>query len=129
MVVGFIGALIIVRPGLKEFELGSLLVLLIMLLWGVLDILIKVMNRTESITGQILYMMGIITLCYAPLAIINWKNPVNFTDFILLILLGIIFSVYMLSILLAFKYSEISTLMPVYFSEVVFVDIVAFFSF
>ena len=129
LIVGFLGAMIVVRPGIKAFEVGSLVVLCVMLLWGVLDVLIKVMNRTEPILAQMFYIMLLLMVFYAPFAVNGWKNPANLNDFLLLAALGTVYMLYILAVLLAFKYLEISALMPVYFSEIIFVDLAAFFLF
>src|SRR5262249_21810358 len=48
IVVGFVGTLVILRPGVQAFDLGSLLIICSSLLWGLAIIDIKVLGRTES---------------------------------------------------------------------------------
>jgi drug/metabolite transporter (DMT)-like permease len=129
LVIGFLGALIVVRPGLNSFEAGSVLALFVMLVWGVLDVLIKIMNRTEPIPAQMFYIMLLLTIFYMPFAVISWRNPASLNELFLLAALSTVYTLYILAIFLAFKYSEVSALMPVYFSELIFVDLAAFFLF
>ncbi|MEM8744670.1 MAG: DMT family transporter, partial [Pseudomonadota bacterium] len=48
IVCGFIGALVILRPGFAPIDLGSWLTLLSALLWGLTMVVIRILGRTES---------------------------------------------------------------------------------
>src|SRR5262249_56448650 len=67
---GFFGALVILRPGLRTFDVGSLLVLVSSLLWSMALIDIKVLGRTDSsmtITAYVTVLMIPMTLIPAML--------------------------------------------------------------
>ncbi len=59
---GFLGTLVILRPGFAEIDLGSLLVLCSALLWGCTLMVIKVLARTESSLTITSYMNILLTL-------------------------------------------------------------------
>ena len=77
VVVGFIGTLIILRPGFNEIGLGQLLVLNSTIFWAVALLLIKTIGRHDSSVTIITYM----SLLQLPLSLIpalfvwTWPSP------------------------------------------------------
>jgi len=77
VIVGFIGTLIILRPGFNEIGLGQLLVLNSTIFWAVALLLIKTIGRHDSSVTIITYM----SLLQLPLSLIpalfvwSWPSP------------------------------------------------------
>ena len=75
IVAGFVGMLVILRPGLIPLELGPLLVVVSSLLWATVMIIIKVMSRTESSLAIVAY-MNIFLAAYSVVpAVFVWQWP------------------------------------------------------
>lgn len=72
---GFIGALVILRPGLIEIDFGSLLVLFSSSLWGITLVLIKLLSKKDSSITITAYMSLLGTLISALPAWYVWKTP------------------------------------------------------
>jgi len=75
--LGFLGTLIILRPGTIPLDLGSLLVLFSAALWGVVMIVIKMLARTETsmtITGYMNLLLSILSFVPA-LFVWTWPEP------------------------------------------------------
>ncbi len=72
---GFVGTMVILRPGMIEVDIGSVLVVVSAALWGLTLIIIKILGRTETsmtITG---YMnLSLSALSLGP-AIYFWQMP------------------------------------------------------
>ena len=75
LVLGVIGTLIIIRPGLATMTSGPLLILASALFWGLALIAIKVLSRTESTSTTIIYMALFITPLSLFPALPFWQWP------------------------------------------------------
>jgi drug/metabolite transporter (DMT)-like permease len=79
VVVGFIGVLVIVRPGSADFTLGTLVALSAAVLSGLVSIQIKQLSRTEPADRIVLYT----TLLWVPLSLVPamlvWEWPRGIT--------------------------------------------------
>ena len=75
MILGFIGTLIILRPGIIEINIGVYMVLLSGLLWSTVIIITKFMSKTDSAMTILTYQYTFVSLFTLPLAIIYWSNP------------------------------------------------------
>lgn len=75
IIVGFLGMLIIIRPGLAVIDPGSIMVLVSASLWAVALIIIKMLSRTETSVAIVAW-MGIF-LCAFSLgpALWVWQDP------------------------------------------------------
>ena len=81
LVLGFIGTLIILRPGIIEINIGVYMVLLSGLLWSSVIIITKFMSKTDSAMTILTYQYTFVSLFTLPLAIMYWSNP-SFINFL-----------------------------------------------
>jgi drug/metabolite transporter (DMT)-like permease len=72
---GFVGMLVILRPGLIPLELGPVLVVASSLLWATVMIIIKVMSRTESSLAIVAYMNVFLAIYSVVPALFVWQWP------------------------------------------------------
>ncbi len=75
VLAGFIGALIIIRPGTSVMDPVALLVLFIALCYALFQISTRILNRTESLDTTLLYsaLVGVVVMSvWAPL---EWTAP------------------------------------------------------
>ena len=75
LIAGFIGALIIVRPGIQPLDAGSLLTLGSAAVWGLTLIMIKVLSRTDSAVTITAYMVLLMTPLSLVPALFYWTWP------------------------------------------------------
>ncbi len=73
--VGFCGALIILRPGFEAITLPAILVLFAALMIAVSVIMIKILLRTESINAVVTYMTLFLVPLSLPTALYVWQWP------------------------------------------------------
>jgi drug/metabolite transporter (DMT)-like permease len=118
IVCGFLGTLVILRPGLQAFDLGSLLIVASSLLWGLAIIDIKVLGRTEStmtITAYVTVLMIPLTLLPA---VYVWQTPpVHLWGWLAFI--GIIGTLGQIVVTDALKLADMTVLMPLDFLKLV----------
>jgi drug/metabolite transporter (DMT)-like permease len=118
IVCGFVGTLVILRPGFQALDLGALLVIGSSLLWGLAIIDIKVLGRTESsltITAYVTVLMIPMTL--AP-AVFVWETP-PFELWVWLIFIGVIGTLGQIVVTDALKLADMTVLIPLDFLKLV----------
>ena len=73
--IGFLGALVIVRPGFAAIQPAALLAIATAAVWASSTVLIKVMARTESAGAITTYMVLLTTPMTLLAALFVWQNP------------------------------------------------------
>ncbi len=128
IIAGFVGTLIVLRPGFAEIGTGSLLVLIAAVFWGACVIIIKSLSRTESSVTITTYM----SLVMAPLALVPaifvWSWP-SYMDMGWLLMLGLLGGCGQLCVAQALKYAETHVAMPFDFVRLVWVSITGYLFF
>lgn len=115
---GFIGALIILRPGLQGFDTGATLVIASSLLWSVAMIDIKLLARTEtSLTITAYVTVLLIPLTLIP-AVMVWQTPPVQT-WGWLVFIGVIGTLGQIAVTEALKLADTTMLMPFDFLKLV----------
>jgi drug/metabolite transporter (DMT)-like permease len=128
IVVGFVGTLVILRPGFTDIGLGAVLTLAAALLWGVCMLIIKSLGRTESAVTITIYM----SLVMAPLSLIAalfvWQWPTA-EQLIWLIAIGTLGGAGQMSMAQALRTAETHVVMPVDFVKLIWVSAIAYVAF
>ncbi|MGE3066556.1 MAG: DMT family transporter [Hyphomicrobiaceae bacterium] len=108
---GFLGALLILRPGFDRLDLGSLLVLCSSVFWSMAMVDIKVLGRTESSLTIAAYVtVLLIPLTLVP-AVFVWQTP-DAELWGWLVFIGIIGTLGQLAVTEALKLADVTVLMP-----------------
>ena len=128
LILGFIGTLIILRPGFIEINIGVYMVLASALLWSCVIIITKFMSKNDSAMTILTFQYTFVTLFTLPLAIIYWNNP-SFISLIYTLLAAIVGTVLHLCINNAYKLSDLSIIQPVWFTQLVFASFLGFIIF
>ena len=116
--LGFVGMLIILRPGLVAIDTGALLVTGSAALWAVAMIIIKIQSRTESSLTIVAYMgifLGVFSI--AP-ALWVWQ-PFGFKTLGLMVLIGLFGSIAQMAISQSLKETDPTALMPFDFLKLI----------
>lgn len=128
LIVGFIGAIIILKPGFKNFDPNSLFVIATATFWAFSSMLIKTLSKTEVPQVIVFYMVSIMSVLSIPLALIFWKTP-DLNQFLWLIALGFVANQFQITLSRAYAKSDLTLLMPFDFARLIFVSIIAYFAF
>ncbi len=127
-IVGFIGAMIIMRPGIEEVSLNQVIVLFAALMMAATAIAVKILSRTESPVAIVMYMTIFLTPLSAIPAVFVWQTP-DWNSLIWMAWIGGLANVAHLLITHAFRATEASVVMPFDFARLVFVAIIGFIFF
>lgn len=126
--VGAIGALIILRPGMREVGVGETMVLLSTGFWAFALICTKVLARTESSLTIAAYS----ALLQVPIALVAaafvWEMPTS-RQFLILILIGALAGFTQLCVAQAFRDADATLVLPVDFTKLIWASIVGFLVF
>jgi len=117
--LGFIGALLILRPGFSEMNLGVLLALISAVLMAGLTIVIKSLARTENPDTIVVWQMVIFTPCSLIPAFFVWETP-NFGQFILLASTGLFGTITQRCLTRAYSAADATAVLPFDFTRLVF---------
>ncbi len=126
--VGFAGALIILRPGFVEINLGMIVALIAAASFAVSDTLVRKLSRTDT-TALIVFYGYIMQVPFAiPLAAYHWVTP-TFDQLLWLIGLGLVSFAAQWSLSKAFVLAEASLVSPVLFLRLPFVSVIGYIFF
>ena len=128
LVIGFLGTVIIIRPGYVEFNIGTIMVLVSLLFWSFIIILSKHVSKDDSPITMVSYQYTLMTFFALPLAIYFWETPSLFS--ILYVFIGAISGTILhLCLGLAYKYADLSVTQPIWFSGLIFGSAFGYFLF
>lgn len=120
---GFIGMLIVLRPGLIAIDTGALLVTGAALLWAVAMILIKILSRTESSLTIVAY-MGIFLGVFSSIPALWVWQPFGLETLGWMVLIGLFGSIAQLSLSQSFKETDPTALMPFDFLKLIWTALI-----
>jgi drug/metabolite transporter (DMT)-like permease len=128
LMVGFAGALVIIRPGYIPLDLGPVLVIAASALWAGAMVVIKSLSRTETSLTLTVY-MGIFLVpptFIAALFFWTWPTP---EQFLWMLWIGIVGTIGHLSMAQAFREADATAVLPFDFTRLIWASIIAYFAF
>lgn len=128
IVVGFAGALVIIRPGIIELDYGMLAVLLSSGLWALALMVIKVLGRTESSLTITLYMGLIMTPLSLGPALFVWEWP-SWEQLAWLAAVGAVGAIAQWSMTEALRLGDTSEVMPLDFLKLIWAAVIGYLAF
>ena len=128
LAIGFLGAMIVIRPGLAPVDTGSMLILLSALGWAGVILIVKQLTRTDSsitITAWMVVLMSPVSLIPA---IFVWQWP-TLAEWGWLALAGISGTIGQLLVTQAFRVADTMAVMPFDFTKLIWASIIGFIVF
>jgi len=118
VIVGFIGSLIVIRPGFIDFNLASIAALGTGFFYGIYLIITRKLHSSDSPLLTLL-LTGVVGAVVASFLVpVVWINP-TFNQWSLLALMGIFACLGHLFLILSLKYADASKLAPLGYFEIV----------
>tara|TARA_Y100001968_G_scaffold331612_1_gene386845 strand:+ start:612 stop:1529 length:918 start_codon:yes stop_codon:yes gene_type:complete len=128
LVIGVLGALVIVRPGFQEINYGMILVFIFMIFVTCSKLIAKSLSRTDEPSTIVAYLSltmmvpSGVALCFV------WQTP-TLTQLIFMVAIGFMGSCGHMLLTTAYKIADISAVEPVVFARLVWAAIVGWFMF
>ena len=128
LIIGFIGMLIIIRPGIIEFNIGTLMILISLTFWSFIIILSKFVSKDDSPITMVTYQYTIMTILALPLAVFFWQAP-SLVSLFYVFIAAISGTILHLCLAQSYKYAELSVTQPIWFSGLIFGSVFGYFAF
>jgi drug/metabolite transporter (DMT)-like permease len=128
LILGFIGMLIVIRPGIIEVSFGVYMILISSFLWAVMIIITKRLSRDDSSITILSYQYLLMFIISFVVAIFNWQAPSNETIFYLF-LAGFSGTIFHLTLYQAYKLVDVSLVQPYSFLVLIFASIMGYLVF
>lgn len=128
ILIGFVGTIVIVQPGVVEISYGTWLTLISALFWAMCLVIIKSLSRTESsatITAYMSILMAPIVFVPA-LFVWQWPTPEQWGW---LVFIGLAGSAGQFAMAEAFKYAETFVVTPIDFVRLIWAALFGFLLF
>jgi len=128
IMIGFVGAMVIIRPSPDHMNWNMLLVPCATSMWAIAGLLVKSLTKTELPNRIVFYMAFIMTLWSAPLGIWHWQTP---SMYALVMVLGVAVASTGAHLFLvrAYARAEVVVLMPFDFCRLLFTALLAYLVF
>jgi drug/metabolite transporter (DMT)-like permease len=128
ILISFIGALIILRPGFKEIGNGQIGMLIATIFFTASYLIAKIVSKERS-SSEIVAMLSIFTTIFLfPSAIYVWE-PLSIKAFLVLTLTAVIATVGHITMTKAIKLAPMVTTQPILFLQLIWASMVGFFLF
>ncbi len=118
ILLGFVGTLIVLRPGLRIIDFGAVAMLIAAPLFACSLLMAKVATKTESSTVIVALLSVFCTLTLLPLALVYWRTP-TMEEWVLLFLTAVFATSGHYFLTLAFQSAELTALQPFSFLQLV----------
>ncbi|MSO74661.1 MAG: DMT family transporter [Alphaproteobacteria bacterium] len=125
LVIGFIGTLIIIRPGFIELQPGSLMVLGSSFIWGFVMVNIKSLGSSESSLTSTAYMAVIMTPLSLIPALFHWSWPPPATIG-LFAAMGALGTLAHIALAQAFREADATAVLPADFLRMIWASLLGF---
>jgi drug/metabolite transporter (DMT)-like permease len=112
VLVGFIGMLIMLRPGEGMLELGALVALAAAFMQAMAMVAVSQLSRTEASTTIVFYFTAITTVLGALVLPFVWKTPEATYDWLMLLGIGLIGGCSQLSLTRAYAHAQAAVIAP-----------------
>jgi len=128
VIVGFIGAMIIVRPGFSALHLGVICILVSTPIFSASNLISKALARTDSANTIVIWQNLVIVVCAAPFAIWFWQTP-RWFDLLWFIAAGLCGTLGHLSQQRGYQLADITLLQPIGFLSLIWNALLGFILF
>ncbi len=122
--VGFLGVLVIIRPGLGVMHWAAFLPLITAISYAGYQIMTRIAGRTEDTKTSLFWTstVGVIVMsCIVPFV---WKTP-NATAWVIMVATGAVFGFGHYLLIRAFEVAAVSTLSPFLYTQIIWVTIIS----
>lgn len=126
--VGFIGALIIIRPGIGVMQPAALFPLAAAILYGVYQISTRFLSHSEPVLTNLLYSALVGTIVMSIAVPFFWQMPTQ-NEWILMISLGLLGGMGHFSLIKALSISEASIVAPFTYTNLIWATLFGFLVF
>jgi drug/metabolite transporter (DMT)-like permease len=123
IVLGFVGVLLVIRPGSQAFHPALLLSVLNAVLYAAFNLLTRRMAATESPEAMQLIAACGAALVLAPFALLAWQWPSGWLQWGVILLCGLMGGVGHLGVAMAHRYASAAVLGPFLYQQILYMTL------
>ena len=128
LIVGFIGILVVIRPGYIPFESGALWLLSAAITFSIVIIIVKKLTEKDSSLTTAFYQMAFMVPPTFFIALFFWES-INISQFLLFIFVAIAGFITQFSFAQCLKMAETTFIMPIQFTKLIWLSLIGYFFF
>ncbi len=128
LIVGFIGILVVIRPGYIPFESGALWLLSAAITFSIVIIIVKKLTEKDSSLTTAFYQMAVMVPPTFFIALFFWES-INISQFLLFIFVAIAGFITQFSFAQCLKMAETTFIMPIQFTKLIWLSLIGYFFF
>lgn len=128
VIIGFIGAMIIIRPGFGDIHLGVICILISTPIFSASNLISKALARTDSSTTIVIWQNIVIVICAFPVALWFWQTP-GWIDIGWFLLAGAAGTLGHICQQRGYQLAEITLLQPIGFLSLIWNTMLGYFLF
>jgi drug/metabolite transporter (DMT)-like permease len=122
LIIGFVGAMVVIQPGSLNFNIASLAVLASSFIYAIVHLSIKSLTRTDGHNVIAFYTQLSMFLMSLPIAIIFWQTPTPI-QFFWCAVVGVFWHASIFCMSKSYEKADVVVVMPFQFMRLVFVVI------
>ncbi len=128
VLIGFGGAMIIIRPGFTEVGIGAICVLISTPIFSASNLISKALARTDSANTIVIWQHLVIVTCAAPVAFFFWQSP-TWTDLLWFLAAGACGTLGHICQQRGYQIADITLLQPIGFLSLIWNTLLGLFLF
>ena len=128
LIVGFIGILVVIRPGYIPFESGAIWLLSAAITFSIVIIIVKKLTEKDSSLTTAFYQMAFMVPPTFFIALFFWES-INISQFLLFIFVAIAGFITQFSFAQCLKMAETTFIMPIQFTKLIWLSLIGYFFF
>jgi drug/metabolite transporter (DMT)-like permease len=128
VLVGFAGAMIIIRPGFSQIHLGVICILISTPIFSASNLISKALARTDSANTIVIWQNIVIVACAAPFALFFWQTP-SLTDLLWFVAAGLCGTLGHICQQRGYQLADITLLQPIGFLSLIWNTLLGYFLF
>ena len=126
--IGFVGVLVILRPGFVQMDIGVVCVLFSALCWGCSVVIVKQLGRTDAAVSIVAWVGIQLSILSLPFALSVWVWP-TMEEWLWLSLLGTLATIGHLCMVQGLKLADAMTIFPLDFTRLIWASFFGLFIF
>jgi drug/metabolite transporter (DMT)-like permease len=123
--VGFVGVMIMVRPGHAGFDPVTLIAIISALTFAVANVLIRVMSNTEPPNRILFYYHAGGTVIFLGPALYVWETPIG-VEWFMLVLIGVLTTIGMTGFVRGFSVGEANAVGPIEYIRLIYAAFIGY---
>ena len=128
LIIGFVGMLIMLRPGVTEINIGSYMIILSCILWSIVIVISKSLSKDDSPMTILTYQYTFMTIFSFAVTLFFWETP-SLTVIYYVLLAAISGTILHISLNYSYQLVELSLTQPITFLGLIWGSLFGYYIF